>query len=133
MILSGKTIIQTPRWLRGLVIAAAAVVVPLGFTLAQDADDDLEKVRQWLESGVNSAFLTQEQADIMLRALQLSERQVIRLIDAEGNVVDSRIRAEGISIRDVTVEEAAQREMVMTSTSRTRPLRACCRLPKPKR
>lgn len=94
MILSGQSIRQTPRWVRGLVIASAAAVLPLGFTFAQDAEDDLERVEQWLESGVNSALLTQEQADIMLRALEASDNgDVIRLVpeisalDENGNVV----------------------------------------------
>ena len=90
MILSGKTIIEMPRWLRGLVILAAAVVVPLGFTLAQDDGDELESVRQWLESGVNSAFVTQEQADIMLRALEASERGLITLSGGDGNFIINR-------------------------------------------
>jgi hypothetical protein len=73
MILSGEKILPTPRWLRGLLMASAVLLLPPGLTLAQDADDDLDMVRQWLESGVNSAFLTQEQADIMLRAVQVAE------------------------------------------------------------
>jgi beta-lactamase regulating signal transducer with metallopeptidase domain/polyhydroxyalkanoate synthesis regulator phasin len=86
MILSGQTLVQTPRWLRGLVVASAALLLPLGFTLAQD-DDDLEKVRQWLESGVNSAYLTQEQADIMLQALKNSASGTMTIVDGDGNVI----------------------------------------------
>jgi beta-lactamase regulating signal transducer with metallopeptidase domain len=89
MILSGQTISQTPRWLRGLVIASAVLLLPLGFTLAQDADDDLDMVRQWLDSGVNSAFLTREQADIMLSALEASQYEyAVSFVDESGNVVN---------------------------------------------
>lgn len=89
MILSGNTISDLPRWLRGTVLACAALLLPLGFTLAQDDDaDDLESVRQWLESGVNSAFVTQEQADIMLRALEASKYQYItEFVSDDGHVV----------------------------------------------
>lgn len=109
MILSGKTITEAPRWLRGLVIASAALVVPLGFTLAQDGGDDLEKVRQWLESGVNSAFLTQEQADIMLGALKLAETHMIRLLDSDGNIVVNRVPAEVVR-PEGNVQRVLQRE-----------------------
>lgn len=69
MILSRKTIAETPRWLRGLVLAGAVLVLPLGLSVAQE-EDELEKARQWLESGVNSAYLTEEQAERMLNALE---------------------------------------------------------------
>ena len=69
MIVSKRSISLMPRWLRNAVLLCAAVALPLGFSVAQDAGDGgLDQVRNWLESGVNSAFLTQEQADIMLRA-----------------------------------------------------------------
>lgn len=55
----------------GAIFVASAALNAIGF--AQEVDD-LNQVRVWLEQGVNSAFLTQEQADIMLRSLQ--ERRI---------------------------------------------------------
>jgi beta-lactamase regulating signal transducer with metallopeptidase domain len=87
MILSGQSLIETPRWLRGAVLVAAALVLPLGFSLAQDAGN-LDRVEEWLESGVNSAFLTEQQAAIMLNALRGAERQLeIDTIDDRGNIM----------------------------------------------
>lgn len=81
MILSRKTLANTPLWARGLVVTGAVLVLPLGFTIAQESDG-LERVEQWLETGVNSAFVTQEQADIMLTALRISEKQRIVLLES---------------------------------------------------
>jgi hypothetical protein len=87
MILSGQSLKETPRWLRGAVLVAAALVLPLGFSLAQDAGN-LDRVEEWLESGVNSAFLTEQQAAIMLNALRGAERQLeIDTIDDRGNIM----------------------------------------------
>ena len=57
------------RSVKNAVVLCTIAALPLGLSFAQDADD-LDKVRSWLEQGVNSAFLTQEQADIMLNALE---------------------------------------------------------------
>jgi beta-lactamase regulating signal transducer with metallopeptidase domain len=102
MILSGQTAFVTPRWLRGLVLVSAALLLPIGFTLAQDQDtaaDDLDKVREWLESGVNSAFVTQQQADIMLGALRAAERGAMTVIDQDGNFIVHRPSAGGVVFR----------------------------------
>jgi hypothetical protein len=58
-----------PRWMRIAVLLFAAAALSLEISFAQEAED-LDQVKSWLEQGVNSAFLTQEQADIMLNALQ---------------------------------------------------------------
>ena len=71
MILSKQSTVRVPAWLRGTSLIVAAALLPLGFSLAQGSGD-LERVAQWLESGVNSAYVTQEQADIMLAALRRS-------------------------------------------------------------
>jgi beta-lactamase regulating signal transducer with metallopeptidase domain len=68
MIVSKKSMTLAPRWLRNTVLLGAAMLLPLGFSIAQDADD-FSKVESWLESGVNSAFITPEQKKIMLEAL----------------------------------------------------------------
>lgn len=82
MILSKQSFVDMPRWLRGALLVGAAVMAPLGFTPAQETDD-LERVQQWLEAGVNSAYLTEEQAAIMLGAL----RGRNYLVDSKRNVV----------------------------------------------
>lgn len=74
MIVSKRPITPMPRWLKATVLSGAAVLLPLGFSVAQDSDG-LDRVESWLESGVNSAYLTQEQADIMLEALNRHDRQ----------------------------------------------------------
>jgi beta-lactamase regulating signal transducer with metallopeptidase domain len=97
MILSGQSILETPRWLRAVVVAAAALVLPLGFSSAQDAGD-LDRVQEWLDSGVNSAFLTEEQAEIMMRALRSADgRLAIDTDDANGNifVMKRQVMADG--------------------------------------
>lgn len=107
MILSGQKVLQTPRWVRGLVLISAALLLPLGFTLAQDADE-LAKVRQWLESGVNSAYLTQDQAEIMLRALESAQHgAVTTFIDRDGNAirVTRRIEVEADGVDIITNPE----------------------------
>ena len=53
------------------VLLCGAAALPLGLSFAQEADD-LDRVVSWLEQGVNSAFLSREQADIMLAALRRS-------------------------------------------------------------
>ena len=68
MIVSMKRLSSTPRWLRNSVVLGALALLPFGLSIAQNAGD-LESVENWLESGVNAAFITQEQADIMLAAL----------------------------------------------------------------
>lgn len=68
MIVSKTSMAVAPRWIRNTVLLGAAALLPLGFSAAQDADD-FSKVEDWLESGVNSAFITQEQKDVMLKAL----------------------------------------------------------------
>jgi beta-lactamase regulating signal transducer with metallopeptidase domain len=87
MILSGQSILETPRWLRAIVVAAAALVLPLGFSLAEDTGD-LDRVQEWLESGINSAFLTEEQAEIMMRALRGTEGGQLEINVDEINVDD---------------------------------------------
>jgi hypothetical protein len=56
--------------------------------LAEDTGD-LDRVQEWLESGINSAFLTEEQAEIMMRALRGAEggRLEITVDDDSGNVL----------------------------------------------
>ena len=49
--------------------AAVAALCLTGPAAAQDADD-LAEVTSWLQQGVNSALLTQAQADVMLEALR---------------------------------------------------------------
>jgi beta-lactamase regulating signal transducer with metallopeptidase domain len=39
MILSGQSLNQTPRWVRGLVLAGAVLALPFGCTLAQEQDE----------------------------------------------------------------------------------------------
>ena len=73
MIVSKKSMAVVPRWIRNTVLLGAAALLPLGFSAAQDTNS-LSKVEDWLESGVNSAFITQEQKDVMLEALYRSAK-----------------------------------------------------------
>lgn len=98
MILSGQSLLETPRWLRAIVVVAAALVLPLGFSLAQNAGD-LDRVQEWLDSGINSAFLTEEQAEIMMRALRSADggHLEFNVDDASGNifVMKRQVMADG--------------------------------------
>lgn len=114
MILSGQKVLQTPRWVRGLVLLSAALLLPLGFTLAQDSDDELAKVRQWLESGVNSAYLTEDQAEIMLRALEnAGHGAVTTIFDRDGNAIrlTRRIDVESGDVTFITDPELRRAEL----------------------
>lgn len=95
MILSKKPVPETSRWLRGIVLAGAALVLPLGLTRAQDSSD-LTRVAEWLESGVNAAYITQEQADLMLNALRASRFGNLEAVDDAGNVI--RLRQPGVEL-----------------------------------
>lgn len=95
MILFGDKISQMPRWLRGLVLTCSALLLTLGFSLAQEPGD-LDRVQEWLDSGVNSAFLTAEQAEIMMNSLRASERgSDFDLVDADGNFIIMKRQVTG--------------------------------------
>ena len=82
MLMSKQPNTRTARGLSGVIVACAAMTVPVGFTVAQDASD-LEGVRTWLESGVNSALVTEEQAIIMLEALRRGQGRVVTPVTRE--------------------------------------------------
>lgn len=69
MLISEKPMASMSRTLRTAVVLCAAAVLPLGLSVAQDAGN-FDKVETWLEAGVNSAYLTAEQAEVMMRALR---------------------------------------------------------------
>jgi beta-lactamase regulating signal transducer with metallopeptidase domain len=101
MILSTRPLLDMPRRLRGALLLAAAAAAPLGFTLAQD-EPDLARVAEWLDAGVNSAYLTREQADIMLHAVQTAPQW----IEHQGNVIMLRnpaFTAGAVTADEVTV------------------------------
>ena len=77
MIMSQQPKSRASRMARYAILASAALLLPLGFSLAQD-QNELQRVEDWLESGVNSAFLTQEQAEFMMRALRQRDTNVRR-------------------------------------------------------
>ena len=114
MIVSKKSIALTPRWLKNSVLVGAAILLPLGFSLAQETGD-YERVSRWLEAGINAAELTSEQADIMLRALRASEsshlitfaRSKADLLEQEEMIVELRARMEQrVASGEITEAEA---------------------------
>lgn len=97
MVISKRSHAPMPRWLRNTALLGAAGLLPLGLGLAQETDN-LDRVESWLESGVNSAFVTQEQADIMLEALKRSD------LDSELNA-RMRAAAEAEYAYNLTVKQ----------------------------
>jgi beta-lactamase regulating signal transducer with metallopeptidase domain len=117
MIVSKKPITPMPRWLKAAVLSGAAVLLPLGFSVAQDSDG-LDRVESWLESGVNSAYLTQEQADIMLEALSRHDRQTTNVQRAKQAaareavlVQQQRMEAQLREVRAVLEQRVARGEI----------------------
>ncbi len=62
--------------------AASLLLLAAGPAVAQELSE-LEKAEQWIDAGVNSAFLTEEQAGIMRQALRVAASGTTTVFDVQ--------------------------------------------------
>jgi len=105
MVLSGRSIRETPRWLKGAVLAAAALIAPLGFTVAQEPDET-GGLGQWIEAGLDSGSLTEQDAWLMLGSVRVAfGEDRVRIVRQQGDAPPDRLAQ---ALEDA-IEEATRR------------------------